>query len=186
MTCFERLALIDILRKKHKHWFTSSMRNSKLIHMDKWVNKCAATAFMDSCSLPPPQRATSVARTLHSHRFITPWTTNQCPINDHLQVREDDDGRSEIQIKGPEKKVKFLIWDIWVDVRTSSTGLVLKTAVANSAIWPLTWVSWSLNGGLWIPTPVRAFTSLRSPASAPLDPSITLAQCMHQGILGGE
>lgn len=27
-------------------------------------------------------------------------------------------------------------------------GLVLETAVANSAIWPLTWVFWSLNGGL--------------------------------------
>lgn len=95
----------------------------------------------------------------------------------------------KIQMKGGGKKnafINFLIWDIWVDAKTSTTGLALKTAVANSAIWPLTWVFWSLNGGLWIPTPVRTFTSLRSPAAASLDPSITLAQCMHRGILGRE
>lgn len=56
---------------------------------------------------------------------------------------------------------------------TPTTGRVLKTAVANSAIWPLTWVFWSLNGGLRFPTPVRAFTSPRSAVAASLDPSIT-------------
>lgn len=137
-----------------------------------------------------PKRATSVPRTLHSHRFITPWT-NQFPINDLQQARRDGDACSKFRKKDSYggargKQLNLIIWDMWVDIRASSTGLVLKTAVANSAIWPLTWVFWSLNGGLWIPTPVRAFTSLRSPSSAPLDPSITLAQYVHRGILGGE
>lgn len=89
------------------------------------------------------------------------------------------------RMNGKKKKTfSFEISELMLG--TSTTGRVLKTAVANSAIWPLTWVFWSLNGGLRVPTPVRAFTSLRSPIATSLDPSITLAQCMHRGILGGE
>lgn len=113
--------------------------------MDVLRNKCAALAFMNSCILPPPHRATSVPRSPHSYWFITmnhKSVPNKWPSAGSwrwrciLQVWEKD---SE---EGPRKKKQnFLIWDMWIDSRTpTSTGLVLKTAVANSAIWPLTWV----------------------------------------------
>lgn len=68
-----------------------------------------------------------------------------------------------------------------VDIRTSSTGIHNYSAPDLFFFFFC-----SLKWGLSIPTPVRAFTSLSSPASNSLDPSITLAQCVHRGILGAE
>lgn len=92
------------------------------------------------------------------------------------------DSPSEIEILVKKKHLR----DNTVDIRTSCTGLVLETAAANSAIWSLTWLflvtEWrSVNS-----QPCHSIYKRRSLSSAPLDLCVTLAQCVHCSILGGE
>ena len=76
---------------------------------------------------------------LHSHRLITLKSTNLSPTRTTCRLISGSDGNgcSKFEKKKKKKRQHLLIWDMWVDV---TTELVLKTAVANSAIWPLTWV----------------------------------------------
>lgn len=130
--------------------------NRSLCLLCKYPRRCLL-----KCNGHPPVNIPQSPRTL-----LTPLGLRQPLVTGVVWpnggVEEDKKSRPEEGTVGEINVCKNSFWEFWetrADVGTLSAGVVLKTVVANWAIWPLTW-GFFCYGGAPDSRPCKAFTSL--------------------------